>query len=364
MVRFDEEAKNSRPSVIVAPATPILKSNGVDIDYDATIAMYNAQIAQEKAGKRKLFHSLVKLATELKRVQSDAVPLQEQAAYANRAWYQGGMWRPPKVLPAVQQHNTNKKNARTATNQNQRARLREAISLSDLFFNLVIVTAFTRVGLAIAQDTLGGGGGSSGSGGSDANNNDDGVRATFGLTPSTFLYFAIFWTIWSKEASYSTRFDTTDLSAQLETLVTCFAVLFASLSVSAPLNSPGGTRIMIMAAFCALLHFGLYVRVYNWNWSSRNSADGDDVETPGSIIAAEQQQQQQQQEPDGLQNHVHRYAAFNMTMNLLEATNWILGLIFLPETSSVRWVVFVVGVLLALRIPRAFLANDFHGTST
>jgi hypothetical protein len=351
MVSFDEEPKNRRPSVVVAPATPILKSNGVDIDYDATIAMYNAQIAQEKAGKRKLFHSLVKLATELKRVQSDAVPLQEQAAYANRAWYQGGMWRPPKVLPAVQQHSRNS-NARTATNQNQRARLREAVSLSDLFFNLVIVTAFTRVGLAVAQDTMGGSFGNSGSDGDEAR------ATTFGLTPSTFLYFAIFWTIWSKEASYSTRFDTTDLSAKLETLVTCFAVLFASLSVSAPLNSPGGTRIMIMAAFCALLHFGLYVRVYTWNWS--NSAGGD-VETPATIIEAEQQQQQ---EPDVLQNHVHRYAAFNMTMNLLEATNWILGLLFLPETSSVRWVVFVVGVLLALRIPRAFLANDFHGMST
>merc|ERR1739844_537806 len=71
---------------------------------------------------------------------------------------------------------------------------KEAVSLSDLFFDLVIVTAFTRVGLAIQ---------------------DHGS-----LKLPQFFYFCIFWLIWGKEASFSTRFDTADLSSQIETLLT------------------------------------------------------------------------------------------------------------------------------------------------
>ena len=283
-------------------------------DYQEQIASYKAQVAQEKAGKRKLFHSLVKLATELKRVRTEAVPLQEHAEYANRAWYEGGLWRAPRVLPGVQQH------------RGTRTRLRGAVSLSDLFFNLVIVTAFTRVGVAIASG--------------DDGDVEGGPVSVTGLTWSTFLYFALFWTIWSKEASYSTRFDTTDLSAKAETLVTCFAVLFGSLSVSSPIKSNGGTRIMMMAAFCATLHFALYARVYFWNWNSPET-------TLATTANAE----------SVLQSHVHRYAAFNMTMNFLEAITWTVGFVTIPENSSLRWAIFAVGVLLSLRIPRAFLGK-------
>jgi hypothetical protein len=268
------------------------------------LADLKAQVKNEKAGKRKLFHALVKLAEELKRIRAENKPLQDQADYGNQTWYEGGLWRAPQLLPGVRNVDQNQKRA-----ANQRTRQRQAVSLSDLFFNLVIVTAFTRVGVAITNSGQ--------------------------VTPSSLLYFAVFWTIWSKQASYSTRFDTTDLSAKAETLVTCFAVLFASLSVSTPIeeHSGGSTRIMIMAAFCSTLHCGLMARVFKWHQSA---------------------------EPNTLDHLVRQYALYNTLMNLLESATWIFGMIFCP--FQYRWIVFTCGVLFALRIPRAFLANDFHGT--
>jgi hypothetical protein len=257
---------------------------------------WKAQAKNEKAGKRKLFHSLVKLAEELKRVRHVSKPLQANAEYANQAWYQGGMWRAPQLLPAVDQH----------VAKTQRARPRQAVSLSDLFFNLVIVTGFTRVGLAITNSGT--------------------------VTPDSFLYFAVFWTIWSKEASYTTRFDTTDLSAKAATLVTCFAVLFASLSVSTPIKSTGGVRVSIMAAFCSALHCALMGRVFWWHRTA---------------------------EPNTLDGTVKSYALFNTLMNFLETVTWISGITLVPR--DYRWITFTLGVLLALRIPRAYLSNDFHG---
>jgi len=260
------------------------------------IPYYKEEIKKEKAGKRKLYLSLVKLAGELRKLRSDKDSLEERAQYRNQGWHEGGLWRAPQILPEVQRNVTD----------NQRARPREAISLSDMFLNLVIVTGFTRVGLAIT---------SAGS-----------VRMEH------LLYFAIFWTIWGKESSYATRFDTTDLSAQLETLLTCFAVLFASLSVSLPMSSEGGIRIMMMAAFCSSMHLCLMVRMLWWyKDASTNSVE----------------------------YHVKQYAVYNILMNFAEATTWIIGIFY--STQSYRWIVFLVGVLLALRVPRSVLSNDFHG---
>jgi hypothetical protein len=177
-----------------------------------------------------------------------------------------------------------------------------------MFLNLVIVTGFTRVGLAITS--------------------------TAGeVKLESVLYFAVFWTIWGKEASYSSRFDTTDLSAQLETLLACFAVLFASLSVSLPMNSEGGSRIMMMAGFCSFMHFCLMARVF-WYYKDAQIST--------------------------VEHHVKHYALYNTLMNLAETAVWVCGLLFMPY--DYRWVVFSVAVLMALRIPRAFLSNDFHGT--
>ena len=259
------------------------------------LAYQKEQIAQEKAGKRKLFHSLVKLANELRRTRNESTPLVELNQYAERNWYEGGLWRAPALLPGV-------------TNRTQRiTRLREPISLTDLFFNLVIVTGFTRVGVAMTKETF--------------------------VDVTSLFYFGIFWTVWSKEIMYSTRFDTTDLSAQFVTLVTCFVVLFASLSVHSSFDTVDGNRIMYMAAFVAGLHFLLYVRVAV---TMRNS---------GHAMA----------------ESVTNYAIFNIIMCFLEMTTWLVGaLVFSPEWPY-RWVIFVAGIFLALRAPQAFLANDFHG---
>jgi low temperature requirement protein LtrA len=150
---------------------------------------------------------------------------------------------------------------------------------------------------------------------------------------NSLLYFAIFWTIWSKEASYSTRFDTTDLSAQLCTLATCFAVLFASLSVPAPLTTLDGSRIMMLAAFVAGLHCLLHIRIV-FNSSNEDSH---------------------------LARHIQQYAVFNASMTFLECLTWSIGVWILPTDWPYRWCLVVLAILLALRVPRAFLANDFHG---
>lgn len=288
-----ESMVNDESENTADPGNPTSKK-GKDLSF------YKEQLKNEKAGKRKLYHSLVKLAEELKRVRSASKPLQEQAAYANQTWYEGGIWRAPQLLPGVDQEHTG------TMIPAQRSRVRQAVSLSDLFFNLVIVTAFTRVGVAITNAGQ--------------------------VTGESILYFAVFWTIWSKEASYSTRFDTTDLSSKLITLLNCFAVLFASLSVSSNIQTEGANRIMAMSAFCSMLHFVLMARVFNFYRMA---------------------------EPNTVDRHVQIYALFNSIMNLLESATWVFGMIFTP--LEYRYIVFVVGVLLGLRIPRAFLANDFHG---
>jgi len=264
------------------------------------VSYYKEQLKNEKAGKRKLYHSLVKLAEELKKLRSASKPLQEQADYANQAWYEGGIWRAPQLLPGVDQEHMG------TMMPAQRSRVRQAVSLSDLFFNLVIVTAFTRVGIAITNSGE--------------------------VTGESILYFAVFWTIWSKEASYSTRFDTTDLSSKLITLLNCFAVLFASLSVSSNIYTEGAIHIMVMSAFCSVLHFVQMARVFSFY---------------------------RMPEPNTVDHHVQIYALFNCIMNLVESATWIVGIFVVPV--EYRYIVFVAGVLLGLRIPRAFLANDFHG---
>ncbi|VEU42477.1 unnamed protein product, partial [Pseudo-nitzschia multistriata] len=87
---------------------------------------YKEEIKKEKAGKRKLYLSLVKLAEELKRIRKDTGRLEEHAEYRNQLWYEGGLWRAPQVLPEIQRNVTD----------TQRTRQRDAISLSDMFLNL------------------------------------------------------------------------------------------------------------------------------------------------------------------------------------------------------------------------------------
>ena len=330
----------------------LTKSKSKNKSLEEQLAAAKDQIAQEKAGKRKLFHSLVKLANELRRTRNESVPLVEKQRYEEMRWYEGGMWRAPQVLPALAggMGSSSSSSSRTkaeatassadedapmaaaaaaaaaATNEpdmdalsrratrpalaHRTARIRGAISLSDLFFNLVIVTAFTRVGVAISE--------------------------TGQIDFSSFCYFFIFWSVWNKETSYSTRFDTTDLSAQMTTLFTCFAALFACLSVQSPINSIDANRIMIMGGSVAFLYCALHARVLATSMPGASSR---------------------------LAKHVANYAIYSMIVCALEGAVWFAGVFLLPVDWEYRWVIFVVALLLGLRIPRAFLANDFHGKS-
>ena len=310
-------------------------------DLQSKLSQAQTQIGQEKAGKRKIFHSLVKLAQELQRTRQTAVPLMEANQYANQPWYEGGIWRNQvQVLPGVTAAAAaGAGHGGSSGTQPVSSRVRggEAVSLSDLFLDLVIVTAFTRVGQAICTNQR--------------------------ITLPTILYFAVFWTIWTKEASYSSRFDTSDLSAKVETLLTCFAVLFGSLSASADLASVGATRIMMVAAFCASLHCMLHIRVA---LVFGGGGDGDGASTlPITAGASPSDVEPRKSTADRVnetRHHVQNYALFNTFMTLLEAMVWILGIVVVPVDSPYRWVVFLVGLLCALRVPRSFLANDFHGT--
>jgi Bacterial low temperature requirement A protein (LtrA) len=266
------------------------KVNILELDLKQTKAI----VTTEKAAKRKLYSSLVKLASELKRMRAEHLPLADATRRANQSWYEGGMWRAPKVLPGV--------------SANGKHVVQKAIGLSELFFDLVVVTAFTRVGVAVAESKI--------------------------VDLHDLLYFGVFWMIWTKETNYTTRFDVSDLSAQFVTLLTCFATLFASLGTVASVNSVDGTRIMMAAGFVAALHCLLHVRVAFWY-----SGAG-----PGTV-----------------DYHAKRYAIFTIVMTLLETSTWAIGIYFLPQDYEYRWAIMLGAMALSIRVPRAFLANDFHG---
>ena len=196
---------------------------------------------------------------------------------------------------------------------------------------IIAVTAFSKVGVAI-QD-----------------------RGTIDLP--ILAYFAVFWQIWSKEASYSTRFDTTDISSHLETLLACFALLGGSLSAYSDFHSDGCTRIMGVAMFVAFLHVALHARVWYWfNYATvwNGSNDGSN--------GGSGRQQQQDYEDNSINQSVKRYAIFIAVMNTLEMIKWAVGM-SLPNESRWRPWIFFVGFVLNLRLPRGFMPNDFHGES-
>ena len=264
------------------------------------------ELKNERERKNKLYKGLVKLASELKDSQSKIHELKSLRHGDERNWYDGGMWRAPELLPGIQKQS--KQMQQHEEIEQTMSLKKEAVSLSDLFFDLVIVTAFTRVGLAIQ---------------------DNG-----GLKLPQFFYFCIFWLIWGKEASFSTRFDTTDLSSQMETLFTCFAVLFGSLGSKSDFNTSECTSVMVVALFVALLHFLLHLRV--WYWFR-------DVDPTSELIS------------------VKDYAKYVMLLTWLESIAWAVGIFVFDQESKWRVLVFFVAIILSFRLPRTFLPNDFHG---
>jgi hypothetical protein len=92
--------------------------------------------------------------------------------------------------------------------------------------------------------------------------------------------------------------------------------------------------MMIVAAFIALLHFFLHLRV--WYWFR-------DVSPFSEMICVKQ------------------YAQYIMALTALEFLTWMVGIISLSETSSLRAYIFLIAIILSFRVPRTFLPNDFHG---
>lgn len=264
------------------------------------LAKAKAQIADEKAGKRKLFHSLVKLANELRRVRMESSSLVAQRDFEEQSWYHGGIWRSPVLLPAVMDD--------TAVRKLRRTSRLPAVSLLSLMLSLVIVTALTRVGVVISQNGY--------------------------IDGSQTIYFAIFVSIWMKDSEYSTRFDTSDLSATIVTLGTCFAVLFAILSVPHPMDAPESSMIFLCAAFCAGIHSLLHIRL---------ALTGASEENPE------------------ISQQVAVYAMFNMIFYTVEMALYLIIVFVFESDFEWRWL-FVLGALLAsVRLPRVFLPDDFQG---
>lgn len=293
---------NTEPEPEPEPLTP---SRQKAVRLKEKLTKTRNDLHTEKQMKHRLYKGLVKLASELKDARTECKELAQQREMEDKNWYDGGMWRGPELLPGIQA--VARKRMVTGVKSVPDKRGKDAVSLSDLFFDLVIVTAFTRVGVAI-QDRG-------------------------GLDGASLAYFCVFWMIWGKEASFSTRFDTTDLSSQVETLLTCFAVLFGSLSSTALFDSGDATRMMVVAAFVSLLHFFLHLRV--WYWFR-------DVSCLSEMIC------------------VKNYAAYIMILTAMEFLTWTVGIFSFSETSSWRGYVFLVAILLSFRLPRTFLPNDFH----
>jgi len=275
------------------------------------------ELQEAVAGKRILYTGLKKIALELKASRAECRSLKSQSQSSQQSqqhsvWYEHGMWRSPQLLNGImQQYNT-------STNSNNNAQYTTKpmdVSLSDLFLDLATVTAFTRVGVAIQRNSV---------------------------TTESICYLVLFWILWTKEAAYSTRFDTTDLSARVQTLVTCFAILFGSLSTTASLDSRnGGTTLMVVALFLSTLHLLLHARVW--------------LSTTTTYYSNSRNHNTNLQEIKATRS----YATYIMTMSLCESITWCTGIFWLPV--HYRHYLFLFAFLFSLRLPtRTTLPNDFY----
>ncbi len=68
---------------------------------DDELSKLKQSLQREKAAKRKMFGYLVKIADELKVLREESDHLRNAADYSRKAWYEGGMWRGPNVLPTA-----------------------------------------------------------------------------------------------------------------------------------------------------------------------------------------------------------------------------------------------------------------------
>jgi len=267
-------------------------------------------LLRDRESKRRMYLFMSKMAKELKKARTDLETFQKDIQFEKKRWYQGGMWRTPELLPGLGESMTSLSGLEGSqqlrgSGRGERMCAGRDLNPSDLFLTLVIVTAFSRVGVA--------------------------VQTRGRVDAPVIAFFAVFWSIWVKETSYSSRFDATDLSSIVETMFTCFAVLFGCISCTETFQSVEATRIMMVAAFVAGLHFLLHYRVYRLY---RANASFEAV-------------------------NVRRYARYIMWTTALEMAVWIFGILFVPVGHSFRWAVFLLAILLGLRSPASFLHSDF-----
>lgn len=87
----------------IASALQSGKSSTVPLSPSSTdeISQLKTSLQREKAAKRKMYSYLVKIADELKTLRTESEQLIHASEYARKAWYEGGMWRGPNVLPGA-----------------------------------------------------------------------------------------------------------------------------------------------------------------------------------------------------------------------------------------------------------------------
>lgn len=152
---------------------------------DLTLESIQTQLSQEKSGKRKIFHSLVKVANELRRTRTTTQPILNVHAQHTNNWYSSGLIvSTPKLLPGV--HLTNS----SSTSSSSTAALGyNAMQTLPIFFYIVMVSSLCH------------------------NNNNT----------NTITNYCILYNILFKEIHYSTRFDTSDIVGQVVLLVLTMA---------------------------------------------------------------------------------------------------------------------------------------------
>jgi len=249
------------------------------------ISRVDEAIAKEKKTKEKLYVSFQKLSKELKECIEEKNTL-KSAVTKRRPWTEGGIWCSSQLRPDLSEGNSD-----YSCNP---------ISLTEMFTGIVIVLAFSRVGHVI--------------------------QGRGKIDRDIIAFFAVLWSIWVKEFSYSTRFDTSDLLSQLEMLLTCFAVLFGCLSF----ENRNYTCIMMVAALTALLHFLLHLKVF--------------IQFSENLVG----------------NVAKQYAVFVMIMTFAEFIIWLVGIFLIPVNSNFIWVVFFFGIVLSLRPPGLMFGNDYR----
>lgn len=263
-------------------------------------AIYKSKLKDETKAKRRHTDAIVKLARELSECKSEleersaspAAPLPGDPRFT---WYGRGLWRTPALRPEL------------LRDRPSALASRPAVGLAEMYLDVAVVVALSSVGSSLQ---------------------DRGFCADW----SSLAYFAVFWMMWGKAVSYSSKFDDTDVSSQIGCLVCVCIILFGSLYTDGGFDSDDSKFVMSAAAAYALVFMVLYLRIALVSFRHR---------------AGETQK-------------VFRYASYMLGCLIVEASFWIFGIFYDFADSSKRGLVFLGGLLACLRVPRSFLPLNFQ----